>query len=353
MGFTLPIDEAQQLAFDGVNDPVDNQREFDRAAETIYEAWAKPGRAGQDTTVAAVTPDLGRWTGAAANKFGALTMGMDVEQISTVDFAAQPKEVGDRLVKEGFGTVVSSFGHGVPVRLGTAVAKVQHGPEGVEITAWGGKKWHGKTVLITASTGVLAAEKIAFDPPLPQWKKEAIDALPQATFNKVALQFSRNVFGNAEVGAHVRDLQTTKDGMEFVVRPGGDNVAVALVGGEYSRTLNDKGQQAAIELTLSRLEKMFGPAVRKHFVKGTTTNWDAEPWAMGSFSCTKPGYADARKIYEKPVGSTLYFAGEAGDEAWAGCVPGAYLSANRAAQRITEHLAEARELIAKRSEQVA
>jgi len=43
---------------------------------------------------------------------------------------------------------------------------------------------------------------------------------------------------------------------------------------------------------------MFGPDVRKHFVKGTTTNWDAEPWAMGSLSCTKPGYTDARQTYE-------------------------------------------------------
>jgi monoamine oxidase len=276
---------------------------------------------------------------------------MDVEQVSSVDFAAQPREIGDRFVKQGFGAVVASFAHGVPVRLNTPIAKVKHGPSGAEITAWGGQKWRAKTVLTTASTDVLAAEKIKFDPPLPEWKKEAIDALPLATFNKIALQFDKNIFPEVEPGAHVRDIQSAHDAMEFVVSPGGDPVVVGLVGGQYSRDLVEKGEAASIELALSRLEKMFGPRVREHFVKGATTDWDADPWALGAFSCAKPGYPDARKTYEKPVGQTLYFAGEAGDEDWAGCVPGAYLSGKRAAASILESLQEAKHLTGNSNQQ--
>lgn len=341
LGFTTALDEAPSLAFDGVHHPAENIQEFEKAKEIVAEAWAQAGRAGKDIPVSEVTPDAGPWTGAAVGFLGPLHMGRDPRNISAVDFATTAEEVGDRYVKEGFGAVVSSFGHGVPVRLNSAVAQVKHTPSGAEVKTWGGRVYRAKTVLCTASTNVMSAGKIAFDPPLPDWKKEAFEAVPLASFNKVALQFSRDVFPNTEHGAHVRDLSAADEALDFVVQPTGMPVVVALMGGDFSRKMARAGEDKAIELALSRLEKMYGPQVREAFVKGRTTDWDNDPWAMGSFSCLKPGYAGARKDIEKPVGKTLYFAGEAGDEFWAGCVPGAYLSGRRAAERIVGRLTEA------------
>jgi monoamine oxidase len=338
LGFTTAIDDAPSLAFDGVHDPTHNIEAFEKAKEVVVAAWSKAGLAGKDVPVSDVTPDAGPWTGAAVGFLGPLHMGRDPRNISAVDFATTAEEVGDRYVKEGFGAVVSSFGHGVPVRLQTAVAKVKHTQAGAEVKTWGGKTYRAKTVLCTASTNVMAAGKIAFDPPLPNWKQEAFEAVPLASFNKVALQFNRDVFPNTEHGAHVRDMSAADEALDFVIQPTGMPVVVALMGGDFSRKMASAGEEQAIEMALRRLEKMYGPEVREAFVKGRTTDWDNEPWAMGSFSCLKPGYAGARADIEKPVGKTLYFAGEAGDEFWAGCVPGAYLSGRRAAERITERL---------------
>jgi len=40
---------------------------------------------------------------------------------------------------------------------------------------------------VTVSIGVLQSGMIEFDPPLPQWKQDAIDALPMGLLNKIAL----------------------------------------------------------------------------------------------------------------------------------------------------------------------
>lgn len=351
LGFTAPLDEAQHLAIDGVNDPVKNQAELMEAVHHVAETWAKPGLEGKDVPASTTKPDAGRWQGVAEGFLGPLHIGMDPSQVSTKDFAGQAEEVGDRFVKEGLGTVVASFGHGVPVRYKTAVAKVKHSEDGAEVKTWGGKTYRAKTVLSTASTNVMASGKIVFDPPLPAWKQQAFEALPLASFNKIALQFEapagKDIFKGTEEGAHVKALTAANDAMEFVVQPMGLPVVVGIFGGELSKNLLAQGEEAMIENALSRLEKMYGPEVREAFVKGRITNWDADPFAMGSFSAAKPGYAGARKDVEKPVGKTLYFAGEAGDEMWAGCVPGAYLSGQRAADKIVERLEEASALVEK------
>ena len=347
LGFTTVVDDAPSLAFDGVHNPTENIAAFEKAKESVAAAWSEAGLAGKDVPVSEVTPDAGPWTGAAVGFLGPLHMGRDPRNISAIDFATTAEEVGDRYVKEGFGAVVSSFGHGVPVRLNSAVAQVRHTQAGAEVKTWGGKTYRAKTVLCTASTNVMAAGKIAFDPPLPDWKQEAFEAVPLASFNKVALQFSRDVFPDTEHGAHVRDMSAADEALDFVIQPTGMPVVVALMGGDFSRKMASAGKEQAIEMALHRLEKMYGPQVRDAFVKGRTTDWDNEPWAMGAFSCLKPGYAGARADIEKPVGKTLYFAGEAGDEFWAGCVPGAYLSGRRAAERIQGRLDKATDDLAK------
>ena len=72
--------------------------------------------------------------------------------------------------------------------------------------AWGGKNGvrietprgtlEARAVIVAVPVGVLAKDMIRFDPLLPDWKRQAIDDLPMGSCNKVALAFTRDVFGD-------------------------------------------------------------------------------------------------------------------------------------------------------------
>ena len=68
------------------------------------------------------------------------------------------------------------------------------------------------------------------------------------------------------------------------------------------------------------------------------TAWTTEPWTYGSYSCCLPGQFLQRAELAKSVNERLYFAGEATIYGHQGTGHGAYLSGQRAAQEITEHL---------------
>lgn len=48
-----------------------------------------------------------------------------------------------------------------------------------------GEEFEGAAVIVTVPLGCLKAEDITFQPPLPQWKSEAIDKLGFGNLNKV------------------------------------------------------------------------------------------------------------------------------------------------------------------------
>jgi monoamine oxidase len=248
-------------------------------------------------------------------------------------------------VAEGLGTVVASFAHGVPIKLSTAVRKIEWGDEGVVVTA-GGQRYRAEKLVITVPTGVLASGQIEFDPPLPAWKQAAIEALPMGQFEKVALTFERGALPHVPAATHVAPLDAdARVGdlpMELVLRPFDSDAVVGFVGGDVARTLAEQGREAAIDRAVDRLARMYGDGVRTQVLRSFVTEWGQDPWARGAYSAAKPGLAHMRERLAKPVDDTLYFAGEAAHVEWAQCVPGAYLTGRDAGRAIAERLAAAR-----------
>ena len=86
----------------------------------------------------------------------------------------------------GLGHLVASYANGLPVKLSTTVQKVIRHRDRVLIETNKGL-FTARTLLVTVSTGVLQSGAIKFDPPLPQWKQDAIDSLPMGLYDKIAL----------------------------------------------------------------------------------------------------------------------------------------------------------------------
>jgi monoamine oxidase len=337
LGFTLVRDEKQLLAYDGDNDPVEEGRALEHEVERLAAHWQSLAERGVDIAGSSARLDGGKWADVAASVLGPLEVAVDVDQVSTLDFGTIMGEEADCFVKEGLGSVIASLRHGVPLRLEAPASALAWGKDGVVVTA-GGEEFRGKRAIVTTSVGVLAKDTIAFEPPLPKWKRKAFDNVAMGVFNKIAFEFKDNVFGDVPAGARVRRLEAPEQPMEFVVRPFGSNMAVAFVGGSFARQLEERGSAAAIEHGLEVLEKLYGSEVRAQVKAATTTAWGSDPHTEGSYSAAKPGQQHMRRVLGEPVADRIYFAGEACHEEWAEHMAGAYLSGREAAQAIARKL---------------
>jgi hypothetical protein len=86
--------------------------------------------------------------------------------------------------------ILEGLARGLDIRKGCPVAEIRHGGDGVTVVTAGGEEVAGDAVLVTAPLGVLKAGSIAFSPPLPDWKTDAVGRLGFGDLNKVCPPFT-------------------------------------------------------------------------------------------------------------------------------------------------------------------
>jgi monoamine oxidase len=131
-----------------------------------------------------------RWVAALV---GPWLCGVDTAEVDAEDFV-RARDGQDWLVPGGYGRLVARFGAALPVRLGCAVTAVRATPRGVELRTDQGSL-RAAHAIVTVPLGVLAAEQIRFDPPLPAGVADAVEALPMGNLIKVGVRFDGDPFG--------------------------------------------------------------------------------------------------------------------------------------------------------------
>lgn len=227
----------------------------------------------------------------------------------------------------GYAQLAQYLAHGLDIRTGTEVLRIADDGSGVKVDTSRGQV-SADRVIVTVPLGVLKAGTIAFDPPLPDAKRRAIERLGFGLLNKVVLAFeepfwpeSPDMFGLVGAEQPVGDVL---NGLTFAGSP----VLVGIRGGAAARSresLSDEDTVAAV------VEAMGAPEPTAAVV----TRWASDPYARGSYSFLAVGSspADQRALAE-PVGDRLLFAGEATHEEFFATVHGAYMSGIREADRI-------------------
>lgn len=99
-------------------------------------------------------------------------------------------------VRNGYSCVPVALSEGLDIRLNTAARAVRYGANGVEVWAAPARSpqnshtvYKADAVLVTLPLGVLKAQAapsaVSFNPPLPDWKTQAIQRLGFGNLNKV------------------------------------------------------------------------------------------------------------------------------------------------------------------------
>jgi monoamine oxidase len=274
---------------------------------------------------------------------GPLESAVELEESSSVDAGAFLAGE-DVLIRRGYGTFVEEWGQEVlpEVRLSSPVTRIARDTRengGVTVETKQGDRFSGRMVLVTVSTGVLAAGKIQFQPELPAAKIAAIRGLPMGLLDKVILEFSSPDVFPRQDGAPVEnawllyggDLDRRDDDMAFVFRPMGTLIAIGFFGGKQAwelEKLPNHGHDRMIELALAAMSDMCSCDAGRALVKSRTTEWGADEWTLGAYSAALPGQAAMRQKLAEPIDHQLYFAGEACDySTYNGSFAGAYNSA--------------------------
>ena len=305
--------------------------------ETIEEKLGEAAERGHDPSPNDLVPKNLPCRELMLDNVGRFEAAVEIAETSTID-AAEFDSGDDDFLKEGIGTFVAKFGEGIPVRLRSPVTKIEYGADGVVAHVAGGERFRAKRALVTVSTGVLAAGKIAFEPPLPEWKREAIAGLPMGLLNKVVLQFKSDIFGDSKPNSWTMWDGPGSDNIAWVIKPLGAPIAVAFYGASQAAAF-EKDDAAAVAHAKAALRKMYGARVDEEFEKHAITKWGQNPWTLGSYSAARPHQSKMHAVMARPVDDRVFFAGEACSRpVFNGSLAGAYETGVNASQAIVASL---------------
>jgi len=312
-----------------VND--EETRDRNRYLEDCYRAMAAEAGKGRDVSIAEVIDTTSIWTPHFDNYLKAV-QGGDIATVSALDYSNAEADGEEHHLARGYGALIHEYGAGLPIELATAVERIDWSGDTVEIGTSRGSVT-SRTVIVTVSTGVLAADRIRFEPGLPDATRSAISALPMGRLAKVAIQFDRNVYGafTDDCFLYYDDPDSS---LSIVTGYADSTMAVAYAGGPLADELEALGVEGAADYLLERLEKAFGSKLRHYVTAADCTRWGSDPDVRGSYSIALAGHSGARTALAKPIANRLFFAGEATSEHHFGYAHGAFLEGRAAADKV-------------------
>jgi len=293
--------------------------------ETALRAWVREKRPRQQEAA------WGLWNSAACVYWGADLdrLGVDALREATYD---RDGDTNFR-VGAGYATLFERAASPLRVRLGTPVTAVEWGARGATVHSPSGA-FAGRHVVVTLPLGVLKAGGVAFDPPLPDDKREAVARLGVGHVDKVVLVFDAPFWPE-----DMRGLFTDLDGQSWIVpgRGRGEPAPVlrALMGGRAAERFEAAPDPVA--KAVRELETVFGVDLGGRLREGRFAGWGTDPWARTGYSYVPSGGRGLRAALAEPVGGVLFFAGEATHAVRPATVHGAIESGERAAAEVLQH----------------
>ena len=302
----------------------------------VGEAWERkissPFARLKDRSLGSTAPgtDLGQ---KYLRNIFAVEMGDDPDLVSLQGY--YNLEAGEDLVPAtGMGGLITSLSGGLDIRLNCPVSRIAW-KEAHGVTAEGPfGRLTARKIIITVPTGVLASGAIRFDPALPSAKQTALANLPMGALEKVAMVLPAPMPDLPEYTLSNSHIQ--QGHYHALVSAPDKAMMTALIPGPVSRALHGEGAAALEAFALDVLKNVIGTQARVQAV--SSTNWQGDPLALGSYPHQTVGHANARRVYSQPIEDRLFFAGDGGDDPLAVTVGGAWRQGQKAAQSVAGQL---------------
>jgi monoamine oxidase len=309
-----------------------------------HRSIADAARGKTDVDCARALPnDLAEWRSTIEFALGPYGCARDLGEISAVDFTNSVERDVGAFCRQGYGALLAKLAEGIPVELQSPVTRVDTQSRGsrVEATTPRGAL-SGRYMIVTASTGVLASDRMQFDRGLPKRHRDALERLKLGSFDHIALEMPGNPLGLQRDDLVFERASGTRTAA-LLGNVSGTPLALVEVGGRFGRELSAQGDLPMVAFAVDWLAGIFGSSVKRAVKRTRTTRWNAEPWVLGAYSTASPGGQSARKALMEPIRDRVFLAGEALHETMWGTVGGAWESGERAADAVVRRLSGAPE----------
>ncbi len=280
----------------------------------------------------------------------------DPAELSTLALApreaGEPSEEAARIgrVVEGYDRLAEWLARdlGEDLHLGAPVREIAWEPGRAELTLPDGSRVNAQAAVVTVPLGVLQAPPdepggIRFRPDPPKLR-QTLGLLAMGPVLRLVLGFRELPWhGRGDLG-RMRFLQTGDETFRvwWTAYPLRLPVLVAWSGGPpagaFSRRSPEEIEAAALR-ALARQTGISRQRIASRLEGIWSHDWNGDPFSRGAYSYARVGGSEAAKALARPVGKTLFFAGEAADEEGrTGTVEGAIGTGLRAARQVKRAL---------------
>jgi monoamine oxidase len=223
---------------------------------------------------------------------------------------------------------------GLDIRLGAVVTDIVYDETAVTITTTSGN-YQADRVIVTLPIGVLQQGRVTFDPPLPQTKQRAINAIGPAVMNKVYLRFAEPFWQKApEWIIYESEEKGVFSSWLNLYHYTDEPILLAFNVGEFGRKIEAFSDEEIVVQAMQTLRTMYGDD-KPDPIDAQITRWASDPFAHCSYSFPTVGMSStARDDLAEPINGRIFFAGEATHADYPSTVHGAFLSGEREAARV-------------------
>ena len=305
------------------------QQEWARIYAEFDRRFDEAAAHAEDMAASALLQPGSRWN-ALINAISTWANGVELDRLSVKDHARYADSGINWRLLDGYGSLISAYGAAVPVRLATAVSRIDHGGTRITVATARGDL-DARAAIVTLPTNVLAAEAIRFTPALPD-KIAAAHGLPLGVANKVFLALSGTP-DEFPIDHHVLGSPDRVATGSYQLRPHGWPMISGYFGGRLAVALERDGAPGMTAFAVDELAGIFGHDIRRRLAPLAASAWSSDPLARGSYSYALPGHAGDRAILARPVDNRLFFAGEACSPDNFSTAHGGYLTGRAAADQ--------------------
>uniref|UniRef100_A0A158R569 SWIRM domain-containing protein n=1 Tax=Syphacia muris TaxID=451379 RepID=A0A158R569_9BILA len=244
-------------------------------------------------------------------------------------------------VSEGMSVIIDELAHGFDIQTNCRVRSVSYNSQGVKVKYEYQNNFKREFMEISADAcictlplGLLKSSResgsILFDPPLPDWKKQACSFLGFGNICKVILIFEEK-FWNTPIFGRLNDGDRGYFNLFYGLCE--DPVLIGMISGEAAYQIDKvENPDAIVNDAMKLLKEIFNDRCPNEPKDAVVSRWGIDNYARGSnaFYTPKCRGDEPEKIATPLKDDTgvqrLFFAGEHTNAKHLGTIHGAYLS---------------------------